>query len=157
MAWCRHTTALSEHFFFTVVDNNPCVVLIPLFLRLPYARQEDMVKLQWKINKQNVSKTNKAWERHKRITIDLNKLLENHLYFISVYNARILPRNIAIINLCAWADGHITRYISNYAIHDVTCSAVIHASPSHLRFPVHRLTAAQHIKPPRFYLWMGSH
>ena len=91
----------------------------------PNARQQDMTTLQWKTNKQNVKqKQNKARKKQNRISSDLNKLLENHLYFISVYNTRIFLRNIVVINLCAWAHGHITRYISsNYAIHDVTHSA----------------------------------
>ena len=93
-------------------DNNPCVVLIPLFLRLPLRTSTRHGKTTVENKKKTLAKQNKAGEEHKRITSDLNKLLENHLYFISVYTARIFSRNIAIINLCAWAHGHITLYIS---------------------------------------------
>ena len=163
MAWCRHTTALSELFFFTVLDRLTTTRVLCWFLYFCgflYARQQDMIKLQWKTNKQNVSKTkqNKAREKHKRIKSDLNKLLENHLYFISVYNARIFPRNIAIINLFAWAHGHITRYISA----QITPYMTSHVVPSYTRHPVIYVSQCigsrpQHIKPSRFYLWMGSH
>ena len=104
-----------------------------LYCGFPYARQQDMTTLQWKTNKQNVKqKQNKARKKQKRISSDLNKLLENHLYFISVYNTRIFPRNIVVINLCARAHGHITRYISVQIMQYMT----------------------SHVVP--FYLWMGS-